>query len=191
MARAVGKRSDMRPMILSLLFTVLSGCQTTVQCSADEDCANLEYCYKLALDLENAEGTEPGFPYEEFGTCTSDCTSDSDCHGSARCTPKGICKDLSADNDRQWTGYEPSLEQLLTARRFAPLLNCQGFMFCILECESEPATCSDCVQGVDSSSQALARNLTDCMRDNCQNTSYSNCLNGPCVNEKLLCREDN
>ena len=180
----------MRPMILILSTVLLSGCQTTVQCGADEDCADLEYCYKLPLDPENAEGTEPGFPYEEFGTCTSDCTSDADCHGSARCTPKGICKDLSLDNERQWLGYEPGMSQLLETRRFAPLLSCQGFLACLFECEPQPTTCTDCEQGVDASSRRLTDDLMLCMRSKCQGVSFSNCLNGPCVDEKLLCIED-
>ena len=180
----------MRPIVLLMFCTLLGSCQTNVQCRADEDCADLEYCYKLALDLENAEGTEPGFPYEEFGTCTSDCTSDADCYGSARCTPKGICKDLSLDTQRQWVGSERGLDQLLRNRRFAPLLTCQGFLTCLMACETEPATCIDCELQVDAMSQELAEQLTECMAQNCVGESFATCLNGPCVSEKLLCRED-
>ena len=181
----------MRELIMTLPLLALPSCAQTTQSRADTDCGDLEYCYKLQLDPENAEGTEPGFPYEEFGSCASDCTTDDDCYGSARCTPKGICKDLSLNSDRQWGGYEPGLSQLLVSGRYAPMLTCSGFLECMLNCESDPATCNDCLLQVDTPSLSTARPLWDCLLNDCGNTSFSVCMNQACENQKVMCVEDN
>ena len=180
----------MRYLLFAVALSALAGCVQAAQCRNDTDCGDLEYCYKLALDPESAEGTEPGFPYEEFGTCTSDCTSDADCYGSARCTPQGICKDLSLNTDRQWGGYEPGLEQILSTSAFAPMMNCSSFIDCMLECESDRTTCNNCLMQVDPPSRNLAVSLWNCLLEDCDNTGFSICLNGPCENEKAMCRED-
>lgn len=169
---------------------MLQGCTSTSVCRADEDCADLEYCYRAPLDLEQAEGTEPGYPYEETGLCTSDCTSDADCFGSSRCTPKGICKDLTSSNQRQWSGYEPNLPNFMAQTRFAPLFSCQDFVTCLLNCET-PETCSQCSHQVDGPSRELSGLLSACLQTNCPQTrTVSQCLNDECNNEFLLCVED-
>ncbi|MEE2836987.1 MAG: hypothetical protein VYB65_13295 [Myxococcota bacterium] len=180
----------MRHVILLAPLVLALSCAQTTQCRIDNDCQELEYCYKVALDPESADGTEPGFPYEEFGTCASDCTSDADCYGSARCTPKGICKDLSLSADRQWGGYEPGLEGVLAASAYAPMLTCSGFMDCMLACESDRATCNDCLQQVDPPSLQPANDLWNCLLTECDGASFAVCMNGPCENQKVMCRND-
>ena len=181
----------MRYLTIIIPLFALAGCAQATQCQSDNDCNDLEYCYKSQLeDLENAEGTEPGFPYEEFGTCRSDCTSDSDCYGSARCTPKGICKDLSLNTDRQWGGYEPGLNEVLAASAFAPMLNCSAFLDCMLECESDRSSCNNCLLQVDPPSLPLVQPLWNCLLEECGNTGFAICMNGPCENQKAMCRED-
>jgi hypothetical protein len=182
----------MQNRLILLSSILLAACPAATECRLDDDCADLEYCYRAPIaDLEAAEGTEPGYPYQEFGTCTSDCTTDADCHGSARCTPKGICKDLTLNSERQWTGYEPGLDQLQRVTRYAPLLSCQAFMTCVLNCESEPDNCNDCVLAIDPPSQSLAMELWICVNSEaCNGQTWAVCLNNACLNEKLMCRDD-
>ena len=181
----------MRYLLVVVPLFAVAGCIQAIQCRTDNDCNALEYCYKLALDPESAEGTEPGFPYEEFGTCTSDCTSDSDCYGSARCTPQGICKDLSLNADRQWGGYEPGLAEILATSAYAPMMNCSTFIECMLECESDRTTCNRCLLQVDPPSLPLAKPLWDCLlSNNGIAASFAIRMNNECENEKAMCQED-
>ena len=169
------------------------GCDEAKVCRADTDCDALNYCYRAPLDLAEAEGTEPGFPYEETGLCTSDCTSDADCFTSSRCTPKGICRDLTNATERQWTGFEPSLPSLLDSRRFAPLLNCSGFITCLLNCNDDVATCQRCYLSVDPPSQSEVDAVSNCLITKCPDgQTLLSCLGDEaiCGNPYLNCRED-
>ena len=90
MVRALGKRIFMRYLLTLVPVLALAGCVQAIQCRSDNDCNDLEYCYKTALDPESAEGTTL-FPYE-IGTCTSDCTSDGDCTEARAAPPKVSAK---------------------------------------------------------------------------------------------------
>jgi hypothetical protein len=181
--------------ILFLLMTSLIGlgCDQPKVCRADTDCEELHYCYRAPLDLAEADGTEPGYPYEETGFCASDCISDADCFASARCTPKGICRDLTNATERQWTGYEPSLPALLDTRRFAPLLTCAGFIVCLLNCNDELEACQRCYLSVDPPSQDEVESVSNCLITKCpEGQTLLSCLGDAaiCQNAYLVCQED-
>lgn len=160
---------------LAIIPLVLLACQAEpVPCTEDEDCDDGTFCYlqpRGPNDPEAPEGMDPHqAKYQDEGICRQDCLSDQDCHGTYRCTNRGLCKDLdNAAENRQYTPEdEPDPLSLRQAFETDKLLSCRAYIGCVTSCAGPPEICAqECSMRSDPIVRQQRGRIEECWDNSC------------------------